>query len=1199
MSGIVLPNGRYHVSNYKITSTTMNLNGKQSTIFPSSTTNDEDFSEHSETNRSADEKKTTRNELFRISNSTIWMSELTFECGSAGWSIATICGSCVRIGGSRVISNSERTPFVIVGGDSGKSSSITIIACSHTSSCFPSLLPLTSLETSDSWTTHNQESTLLKPELFVTGSDLEVCDACLIDGSGALFHFCGLGQTVTDGSSMTTTLSSSLLLNTTSSSGSGRDDINVKEGGSDSGNCWSVSQKMVGSCVSLCTNHLYGTGIRDLNLGGSVLCSNTSFTHCTATVPYTNQHFTIRSEISTANTLHYFTLCTFKECSTTTSAGGAIGISRVAADLKIESCSFDSCSTSGCGGAIYFTQSTVQSTVTVSSSSFKSMLDAHSGGSLFFGNMQTFYISDCVFLDSQSSAFGGAVYLVNGTALIANSGFSNCLFRNCSTYQSYGDGGAIFFDDCKSIKLDSVSFRDCKAGARGHDLRFLATFPTAPNIGRVLVFSIDSSNIGRCTASIGETGLLQLPLEDYIIVTASLPNHAVSFSDVFIRYPTITSAECHFASTLNTTIKIKLTGTDLPLHIPFLVTLDSGDTFEVEFDSAEAGLSTEMAIGWPDTLQYDTTYQIVSIENKYIGWPDTLQYDTTYQIVSIENKYIGQPVLMGESVSFSTDPAPSSIIVFCDSSSSHSSRLCGTLARPCGSMDLAWSISAMTQSLAVSIRIDQTATLSRTISCPSNGNVLITKSSSFEPMLVIPSSAEMGEEGMIVVPSSCRFELLDVDVLIESTLSSFVFLFASESTIVISDGSITGAPTSSMRFRNEDDDSDAVCSWMTGMIQLDKCEAIISSTGFSGLSQGAINMKGGKLTIMTSYFDNNSPHISSFPSVRRNIGCWDGGVLEIGSLSGGDGFGETSAWISAYDCTLTGESSIVTSPLFVPTLDARSRSKLDENSKEYQIEIFGKDLIPCGLQLEVFEMITSQMEGERVIVALSPDNTESFSETAIKLVLPSSILSSSLSSDLIWNGRLLFGLDQKSIAFPVKPLQRESQKVTIFVDSSGSGEASECGGKDECCWSVSVGLKAGLEGKKDDQGIILSIVNSSSFGRRMWVGSEEVEIEGEKGKGSRLDVDEQMGSEGGMMGKGIVNVENGRMEMREMSIRVGSGSTGGGRMWMVWGRGEVELKSLWISQWQSGKVGMGLVCGLGGRLSLSGVMMNSVSLILL
>ncbi|KAK2950891.1 hypothetical protein BLNAU_14193 [Blattamonas nauphoetae] len=688
-SDIVLPNGRYHVSIYEITSTIMNLNGKQSKIVPSWTVNDEDSSHHSESNGFANAKKNTRNELFRISNSTVWMSELTFECGSAGSSIATIRGSCVRIGGSRVISNSDRTPFVIVGGDSGKSSSITIIACSHTSSCFPSLLPLTSLETSDVWTTHNQESSL-GTEVSVTGSEISVCDACLIGGSGALFDFCGLGQTVTDGSSMTTTLSSSLLLNTTSSSGSGRVGVDVKEGGGDFGNCWSVSQKMIGSCASLCTNHLYGTGTRDLNLGGSVLCSNTSFTLCTT--DYSNQHFTTQTTLSAANTIHTFSLCTFKACSST-SAGGAIDLYNVNSVLTIESCSFDSCSTMGNAGAIYYWQSSVRSSVTISSSSFvKCSATASAAGSLYLSKMQELAISGCMFLDSQTSEYGGAAYLVGWNAQ-NTIGFSNCLFRNCTTTKASGDGGTLYFDGCSSIRLDSLSFRErVTSTGKGLDLQFTAEYPTvslstvsncdststpkagriyptdgvtgdplpdptgtttvlsliaqqtssttaeivvtldktvtgsllvlvsnsegtaqptgkAPNIGRVLLFPIQSLDTGQYTASIGEIGLLQLPLEDYKVVTASLPKYSVSFSDVSLERDetlTLTSAKCVLDNS-HTHAVLNLEGFNLEGET-FVLTLQNERTLYASFSEYEAtidlGLIGESS-GWMEKEEFE------------------------------------------------------------------------------------------------------------------------------------------------------------------------------------------------------------------------------------------------------------------------------------------------------------------------------------------------------------------------------------------------------------------------------------------------------------------------------------------------------------------------------------------------------------------------------------------------------------------
>ncbi|KAK2955069.1 hypothetical protein BLNAU_10000 [Blattamonas nauphoetae] len=691
-SDIVLPNGRYHVSDFEITSTSMNMIGNQSAIFPSSTTNNEDFSDHSESNGFADEKEDKQNQLFRISNSTIWMSELTFECGSVGSSIASICGSCLRIGGSRVISNSDRTPFVIIGGDSGKSSSITIIACSHTSSCFPSILPLTSLSGCDSWTSRNQESCWLGTEVLVMGSEISVCDACLIGGSGALFDFCGLGQTVTDGCSMTTTLSSSLLLNTTSSSGSGR----VKEGGSDFGNSWSVSQKMIGSCVSLCTNHLYGTGIRDLNLGGSVLCSNTSFTHCTTTTTdHSKEHFVVQTEITTANTLHLFSLCTFKGCSSTTYDGGAIFLFRVAASLEIDSCSFHSCSApSGCGGAILYHPIDTPSSLTVSSSSFvKCSSNTNHGGSLYLSGMEALTISDCVFLDSRTTRGGGAILIYSWSSLESNTELSNCLFRNCSTNDSTwerGGSGAIQFNFCSSIQLNSLRFRECVAATgNGHDLLFDFVFPTvslatvsncaststpkesrifptdiavddvlpdptetttilsliyepttsttteivvkldkvvtgsllvlvsnsegtartdatkAPNIGRLLLFTIESSKSGRCTANIGETDLLQLPLEDYKLVAASLPNHAFSFSDVFIKYPTLTSAECVLDES-HTHALLIVEGSDL-VDEPFKLILQNGSILEASFSDNKATIDLGViggSSGWMENQMF-------------------------------------------------------------------------------------------------------------------------------------------------------------------------------------------------------------------------------------------------------------------------------------------------------------------------------------------------------------------------------------------------------------------------------------------------------------------------------------------------------------------------------------------------------------------------------------------------------------------
>ncbi|KAK2940765.1 hypothetical protein BLNAU_24327 [Blattamonas nauphoetae] len=50
------------------------------------------------------------------------------------------------------------------------------------------------------------------------------------------------------------------------------------------------------------------------------------------------------------------------------------------------------------------------------------------------------------------------------------------------------------------------------------------------------------------TVSTGDAGLLQLPLEDYTVIAASLSDHVVSFSDppivLVTLHPTLLSANC-------------------------------------------------------------------------------------------------------------------------------------------------------------------------------------------------------------------------------------------------------------------------------------------------------------------------------------------------------------------------------------------------------------------------------------------------------------------------------------------------------------------------------------------------------------------------------------------------------------------------------------------------------------------------------
>ncbi|KAK2958907.1 hypothetical protein BLNAU_6156 [Blattamonas nauphoetae] len=524
-SDIVLPHGQYHVSNFEMTSTTLNLNGKESTIFPSFVTDDEDLSEDSEWNGFWDSKEDRGNSLFLMSNCTTWMSSLRFECGSGGFSIAQIWDSCVGIVGSVLMSNRERGPFVIVGGDWGSRSSVTIISSSHTSSCFPWLLPLTSLDGCDCFTPHNSESSQLRTEVLVTGSDLEVCDACLIGGSGALFDFSGLPRTTTDRCSITTTLASTSFLNTTSSieSGSGSVDVDVKEGGCDFGDSESVYQKMIGSCVCRCTNHLCGTGFRDLNLGEPHTSTDGMLNCPTLGFPTVSSRIVRLPRRRPLAGVELFTSPVAPPSDSILSDFENVWL-RQGMDTI-------------CASTLHQQLTSQQCPTAIPRQPPKRVESSHPLQWVMFCQLQLKPHQSSEIVVTLDKEVTGSLHV-----LISN---------------SEGTG-----------RTDTTK---------------------APNIGRVLVFSIESSSIGGCTVSTGETGLLQLPLSDYKIVTASLSKYILSFSELSLEVtqrPTFTSANCVLDDSC-TRAFLNLEGIDLDDET-FDLTLQNGWTLEAIFTDKKA-----------------------------------------------------------------------------------------------------------------------------------------------------------------------------------------------------------------------------------------------------------------------------------------------------------------------------------------------------------------------------------------------------------------------------------------------------------------------------------------------------------------------------------------------------------------------------------------------------------------------------------
>ncbi|KAK2946162.1 hypothetical protein BLNAU_18906 [Blattamonas nauphoetae] len=497
-----------------------------------------------------------------------------------------------------------------------------------------------------------------------------------------------------------------------------------------------------------------------------------------------------------------------------------------------------------------------------------------------------------------------------------------------------------------------------------------------------LLFKVPISNSSSSILTFGTTytiSSLRLASDDVIVnsdVELAVPNP-----------PIVKTAIVH-PNSINTTMTLGLTGTDLELDGFYTVTLSPLFSFEMLFNRSTTASSSELLLGRVDSLQHNTVYTIQSI----IGVDDDSDVIQTTGSVSFTTPKCRVPLLLHVNQNEGADDV-----------------FCGEIDDPCATIDFAWSIVSALKSKRATLAIVKSSEQTHPILMSSGMSVLLSNGGNLEPTLTIPLSASMGDKTGMVVVDDAGFEVIDVLIKIESTDPSFVFLAASESTIILKEGSFIGESFSSLSLNS---DSEDVCSWDSGVLRLDNCTTTLNRMTLSSLSKGAIHMKSGNLNVDGVIFRDNSPNLVSFLSARRNIRCVEGGNVTIGSLSGGDGSKDhPSAWISAMDCTLSGEDARPDSPLFVPTLSSKSTSSWIKKEKQFSLSIVGTTMIPCGLSLEVFEMKKDKSEGESARVELSLNNTDSFNETHVNLSIPLTSLSS-LDKSLEWRGRLVFGSNQ-------------------------------------------------------------------------------------------------------------------------------------------------------------------------------------------
>ncbi|KAK2944299.1 hypothetical protein BLNAU_20795 [Blattamonas nauphoetae] len=343
----------------------------------------------------------------------------------------------------------ECSPFVVCWMGETDWSSITVTSSSHVSSCSPSLLPLVEIcddsirsgktgtashdrldrndrtDRTDGWT----------PSVSITGSSIEFGDGDLILGTGPLIgSLDGIGNEETM-KSVWTSLVGCVLVNMTS-----RCSSELSEVGS-----W-FGQSIVGSVVTSCSNHLYGTSIRSLNGGGSLLSLNSSFLSCLVDATNNNIAYAARTDLTADHSPVSFTQCTFRRCSNTDTGGGALYCNKNI-NILIESCSFDTCTApQQWGGAIWIEFPSDSNTLTLKSSIFTSC-SSRFDGSLAINNTGTLTISECVFMDSEAEQYGGAIELQTYKDRLQHGWRSNVFPEQCLGSIHLSPVRRLFFSD--------------------------------------------------------------------------------------------------------------------------------------------------------------------------------------------------------------------------------------------------------------------------------------------------------------------------------------------------------------------------------------------------------------------------------------------------------------------------------------------------------------------------------------------------------------------------------------------------------------------------------------------------------------------------------------------------------------------------------------------------------------------------------
>ncbi|KAK2941365.1 hypothetical protein BLNAU_23722 [Blattamonas nauphoetae] len=370
----------------------------------------------------------------------------------------------------------ECSPFIISGDLNGHGNQIQILRSSHNSKS-NLVLPLVGtsqnprgIDSGTQMKNYVAADNDFRQMLSISGVGLSVNNQHFPLGTGPLFTFHN-DDTLDSALEVETNLLGSVLANVSSSS-------DFSPGKQLFGS--EMYQCVVGSSVSHSTNHDSGTGMMSPNLGGNLMCLNTSFSTCireqNSQQDFLNKNYTQGSRLNNITsdiTSVTFTLCTFNKMTIDTEhfGGGAIFLYMTYSFLTIRTCFFHNCSCTGReddGGALYFmSHESLQLPLTICDSSFTDCDAEDCGGSVLAYLSSPTTIDGC-FFDVSTAKYDGAMFLTSFIITI-----SNCAFVDCSAYYR---AGAVSIDAVSTLFLSFLQFRECSATAypRASDLYFFS-----------------------------------------------------------------------------------------------------------------------------------------------------------------------------------------------------------------------------------------------------------------------------------------------------------------------------------------------------------------------------------------------------------------------------------------------------------------------------------------------------------------------------------------------------------------------------------------------------------------------------------------------------------------------------------------------------------------------------------------------------